>query len=167
MLRFFEDPLLSFTRGLLRLFYRLAFLLAAILVIAGLGAAIGILAGHVPEAAKTYDAQEALMLALAPLVLGIYGWFARLLAQIIDTVAAGDAFIRINAERLKRMAWLMLAMKLLVSVQDPVLNALFRHEVHSPFQYPSGGLIFPLTLFILARVFRQGAEMRDDLEGTV
>ena len=30
-----------------------------------------------------------------------------------------------------------------------------------------GGLILILTLFILARVFRHGAAMREDLEGTV
>jgi hypothetical protein len=30
-----------------------------------------------------------------------------------------------------------------------------------------GGLLLALTLFILARVFRQGAAMREDLEGTV
>jgi hypothetical protein len=29
------------------------------------------------------------------------------------------------------------------------------------------GVAFVLLLFILARVFRQGAAMRDDLEGTV
>lgn len=30
-----------------------------------------------------------------------------------------------------------------------------------------GGIILAITLFILARVFRQGAAMRNDLEGTV
>ena len=32
---------------------------------------------------------------------------------------------------------------------------------------PSGALILALILFVLARVFRRGADMRDGLEGTV
>jgi hypothetical protein len=30
-----------------------------------------------------------------------------------------------------------------------------------------GGIILVLTLFVLARVFKHGAAMREDLEGTV
>jgi hypothetical protein len=33
--------------------------------------------------------------------------------------------------------------------------------------FGGGGLLLTLVLFILARVFRKGAEMRADLEGTV
>jgi Zn-dependent protease with chaperone function len=35
------------------------------------------------------------------------------------------------------------------------------------FGFDFSGIILVVTLFILARVFRQGAEMRADLEGTV
>jgi hypothetical protein len=35
------------------------------------------------------------------------------------------------------------------------------------FAFWLGGVILSLTLFVLARVFRKGTDMREDLEGTV
>jgi hypothetical protein len=37
----------------------------------------------------------------------------------------------------------------------------------SRFGFSLGGVLLALVLFILARVFRQGAKMREELEGTV
>ena len=81
----------------------------------------------------------------------------------------------INARRLTAMAWLMLAVELLtipmaplgiylISVFDSAENSI---KADFSFDFDFSGLILVLTLFILARVFRQGAAMRDDLEGTV
>ena len=170
LLRFFDDPLLSLTKGLLRLMYRLTLGLAVFLAIVGIGVATFVLLGHPSPLAASHpelDPNYSLMLAFAPFVLATLGWFLLLLERIVGTVATGDAFVTANADRLIRMAWLMLALKLLAILQNPLLNAVFRHDVHSPFAYPNPSLLFPLTLFILARVFRQGAAMRDDLEGTI
>ena len=170
MLRFFDDPLLTLTKALLRISYGLLFFLAAVLLIIAVGVAIVTLTGYqspFAEAAPADRTSYLLVLMLAPPMLAIFGWFLRVLEQIVATVAAGDPFVPRNAERLNRMAWLMLALKALVLVQDPVINAIFDHSVRSPFHYPNPSLLFPLTLFILARVFRQGTAMREDLEGTV
>ena len=40
-------------------------------------------------------------------------------------------------------------------------------DLRADFGFSGGGLLLMLVLFILARVFRRGAEMREELEGTV
>ena len=40
-------------------------------------------------------------------------------------------------------------------------------DFEANFDISIGGILLPLVLFILARVFRRGAEMREELEGTV
>ena len=40
-------------------------------------------------------------------------------------------------------------------------------DVHFKAEMPLSGLFLALVLFILARVFREGTRMREDLEGTV
>lgn len=95
------------------------------------------------------------------------------LRRIIRTVGDGDPFVPINAQRLTAMAWLMLAIELLtipmavlgmylMTVLDPAEG-----EIREGFDYDFSGIILVVTLFILARVFRKGAQMREDLEGTV
>lgn len=113
-----------------------------------------------------------IVLLIAVVALGI--WFLLLLRQIVGTVAAGDPFIGDNAMRLSRMGWIALGAQAIsiplagsviwlagmVEDQDSVR---LDHDVGFDF----GGIILVLVLFILARVFRQGAAMREDLEGTV
>ena len=40
-------------------------------------------------------------------------------------------------------------------------------KIDTDFGFDGGGILLILILFILARVFRHGAAMREDLEGTV
>ncbi|WP_116091424.1 DUF2975 domain-containing protein [Sphingomonas crusticola] len=93
--------------------------------------------------------------------------FRRLLA-ILATLDAGDPFQLANAARLHHIAWALLAIQLL----DLCFGALALHIgsiAHKPIPWSFGltGWLAVLLLFILARVFRQGAEMRDEIEGTV
>jgi hypothetical protein len=90
----------------------------------------------------------------------------RLLA-IVDSVGAGDPFIRANAVRLQTIAWSLLALQLLnivvhVAVRAGSASAPFIHVGFS-----IAGWLSVLLLFVLARVFEQGAAMREDLEGTI
>lgn len=92
-----------------------------------------------------------------------------LLRRIVDSVAEGDPFIPENAERLRTMGWLTIAAQL-IGVPAAVIGswiALTLKDADFDFGVSLGGLLLALTLFILARVFRQGAAMREDLEGTV
>lgn len=115
-----------------------------------------------------------LILALLVLLAALFVFFGKLRA-IIATVGEGDPFAPANAQRLSRMAWLMLGVQFLIWPA-----ALFAAELadwasqYDDFQLDIGGDGFDLTgilliiiLFILARVFRHGAALREDLEGTV
>ena len=105
-------------------------------------------------------------------LMGLAVWFLRLLLKLIDSVGEGDPFAPINAVRLNRMAWLSLAGyvgAIPVAAMIMWLASVAREahaEVQSDFDL-GGSLLLPLVLFILARVFRHGAAMREDLEGTV
>lgn len=116
---------------------------------------------------------SAMMLMLA-VVLALAIWFLLLLRQIVSTVAAGDPFISDNADRLSRMGWIAVGVELLSVPLAGVLiwiagmvedndSVRLDHDVG----FSGGGIVLILVLFILARVFRQGARMREELEGTV
>lgn len=99
-------------------------------------------------------------------------FFLRHLRRIVDSVADGDPFVPINADRLRNMAWIALAMQVVLIAITPIIlwfDALpQKQNVH----HNSDGLSFALLvlallLFVLARVFRVGTAMRDELDGTV
>ena len=92
----------------------------------------------------------------------------RLLA-IVDTVREGDPFVVANAVRLQQIAWAVLALELMHLAVGIIAAAV--STVSVPLNFGWG---FSLTrwlavllLFVLARVFEQGARMREELEGTV
>jgi len=95
--------------------------------------------------------------------------FLQQLQKIIASLPDGDPFIDENAARLERMGWLALAMQVM-----GLLTTIYSFEVErlaSALEINSDvsieGVFLVLILFILARVFRHGAAMREDLEGTV
>jgi hypothetical protein len=93
--------------------------------------------------------------------------FRRLLAMV-ETVRAGDPFVAANAYRLHAIAWLLLGLQLLSIVIGAIARAISTPE--HPFEFGGlsiNGWLAVLLTFILARVFAEGALMREDLEGTV
>ena len=92
----------------------------------------------------------------------------RLLA-IVDTVSDGDPFVAVNAERLKTIAWAVLGLELLHLVVGAVAAAVSskEHPLDLDWNFSVTRWLAVLLLFVLARVFDQGARMRDELEGTV
>lgn len=93
---------------------------------------------------------------------------ARLLA-IVETVKVGNPFVMANAVRLKTIAWAILGLELMHFTAGAIAEGV--STAAAPLNISSG---FSLTrwlavllLFVLARVFEQGARMREDLEGTV
>ena len=91
--------------------------------------------------------------------------FARRLAQIVATVRHGDPFTLANAARLNRMAWLALGV-LAINITQTLMS-MYLPSNGMDTKMSLTGLVVGLLLFILARVFRHGAAMREDLEGTV
>jgi hypothetical protein len=88
---------------------------------------------------------------------------------MVETVRRGDPFIVANADRLRAVAWCLLALQLIGLVIAAIGKAISTpaHPLHLDAGFsPSGWLAVVLT-FLLARVFAEGALMREDLEGMV
>lgn len=109
---------------------------------------------------------------LVAVAMALTFFFLRDLRQIIESVAQGHPFDPTNADRLRRMAWLSIAFQIvLVPLTKLIIwfDALpYKPNVHHDSDGISiGGIVLTLVLFVLARVFRTGAAMQEDLEGTV
>jgi len=106
-------------------------------------------------------------LGLAAVALN-YVVLTRLLAMV-ETVRAGDPFVAANASRLQTIAWTLLAMQLLSMVIGAIAKGISTpaHPVNLDAGFSVNGWLAVLLTFLLARVFAEGALMREDLEGTV
>ena len=113
------------------------------------------------------------------IVAMLFVFFGKL-RRIIGTVGEGDPFQPENAQRLSLMAWLMLGTQLALIPAGAIAIPLASYAAavkesgieDVSFSFDSGGFdmtawLLVVILFILARVFRHGAAMREDLEGTV
>ena len=91
------------------------------------------------------------------------------LLAIIETVRAGDPFVAANASRLQAIAWALLILQCLGLVIAALADGLSTptHPVDLDAGFSVQGWLAVLLTFVLARVFAEGALMRDDLEGTV
>lgn len=176
MSSFRSDPLLGLARGLLVFFMAVFIVATAACLIAAPAVLVmqhEIIAEIAKEAPKFANAEfvwalAGLLIAVAALVSATW-YFTLKLKQIVDSVAAGDPFIPENAERLKVMAWISISLQF-IGIPVTVFAAWISDNVR-PTEIDSAisgnGLLLALVLFILARVFRTGARMREDLEGTV
>lgn len=113
----------------------------------------------------------AMLTGMALLALGFR--FFQELRGIIDSVDVGEPFRPENADRLSRMGWISVIVHVGVL---PIAGlslwlAPYADKVGQDVDVGAGvdisGVLLTLILFILARVFRHGAEMREELEGTV
>ena len=109
------------------------------------------------------------VLVLAAGIVALSFLFLRHLRRIVDTVRQGDPFIPENAVRLRTMGWLSIALQVIMLFAGALTLWLEEatRDLEANFDVSIGGVLLPLVLFILARVFRRGAEMREELEGTV
>src|SRR5262245_39110247 len=92
----------------------------------------------------------------------------RLLAMV-ETVRAGDPFVASNADRLKTIAWTLLALQVLSIVIGTIAKWVSTpaHPVRLDAGFSVNGWLAVLLIFLLARVFAEGTRMREDLAGTV
>ena len=93
----------------------------------------------------------------------------RRLQEIVETVSTGDPFVLLNAERLKTIAWTILGLEMLHFAIGIIARSVSTktHPLDLDWNFNFMRWLVVLMLFVLARVFEQGARMRDDLEGTV
>ena len=121
-----------------------------------------------PEAERLVMGLRAIaVLGLAAIPLN-YVFLKRLLAMV-ETVRAGDPFVAANASRLQAIAWVLLALQLLSLVIGAIAKTVSTpaHPLHVDAGFSISGWLAVLLTFLLARVFAEGALMREDLEGTV
>lgn len=98
-----------------------------------------------------------------PMIAAVHVLLSRLLAMV-ETVRTGDPFVPENAVRLKTIAWCVLATELLhltYGILAAAMNAA-GSNVEWKFSGMTGWLAVVL-LFVLARVFQEGTQMREDL----
>lgn len=120
------------------------------------------------------DTERLVMGLRAIAVLGLvviplnYAILKRLLA-IVQTVREGDPFVAANASRLQAIAWVLLALQIISLVIGAIAKAVSTpaHPLHLDAGFSINGWLAVLLTFLLARVFAEGAVMREDLEGTV
>ncbi len=176
--RFTSDPLLAALRVFL-------FVGIAVLCFAGIVLAVGaplvlimpnrVLAELAMEGAASLAGVPpllALLLAGFAGICALVAHFFHLLLKITDTVRAGDPFTPSNATRLSRMAWtatLAYLLTLVLAVPATWVDEQLGEQssLSIAAQFDIGSILLILVLFILARVFRQGAAMRADLDGIV
>ena len=97
----------------------------------------------------------------------------RATSGIVDTAIAGDPFVADNAERLKRIGWLLLGIMVVQFLSATMVVAIAPDNNIAGHIDPGDGgpsltgLLAVLLIFVLARIFRHGTEMRAELEGTV
>jgi hypothetical protein len=91
------------------------------------------------------------------------------LLMIVETVGTGNPFVAANAARLQSIAWALLALELAHYAVGAVAAGLSSAglPVDISWGFSLTRWLAVLLLFVLARVFEQGARMREDLEGTV
>jgi hypothetical protein len=97
-----------------------------------------------------------------------HGILRRLLAMV-ETVRAGDPFVATNAQRLRTIAWSLLALQLLSIVIGTIGKSISTpaHPINLDAGFSTAGWLAVILTFVLARVFAEGTNMRDDLAGTV
>ena len=118
-----------------------------------------------PEVTIAVESLVALILVMGFLA---FRWLMRL-RRIVDSVGQGDAFSAANARRLSEMGWLTVGIEVLSIPAGLAAHFVTTHfdKNHIDIGLSLGGLLMALVLFILARVFREGTAMREELEGTV
>lgn len=172
MTRSYADPL-ALSRRVLRALIKLNLLMGA-LILALLIASL-VSEAWVMKALGAGQGNSTLFLGMRLImVIGIaavpvvHFVLTRLLA-IVETVGAGNPFVLPNAARLQRIAWAVLALELMhfavgaiaANVSTPAA------PLNISWGFSLTRWLAVLLLFVLARVFEQGARMREELEGTV
>lgn len=128
--------------------------------------AVGLPLGH-PLADPAWHPFSARIIGLVVLAI-IAGGISDIL-RVIASVARHEPFAAENAGHIERLAWR------LVQLQGMALIARWAHvgiggDVNGfdiSIGFSGNTIVFALILFVLARVFRHGNRLQDEIEGTV
>lgn len=173
-----KDPLLATVQVLIVLIQILA-IFAMVMIGIGIGALVSVqnaeITAKIAEAGAPAGAFWLLIGAMASIfvLLMLALRFFKELSGIANSVGEGNPFQIENASRLTRMGWISIAGQCLGAILaglsiwfEPYLEKA-GHHAEFGFGIEITGVLLTLILFVLARVFRHGAAMREELEGTV
>ena len=120
------------------------------------------------------DAERVIFGLRAIAVLGLVGvplhyLILKRLVAMVETVRDGDPFVAANAERLLAIGWILVVLQVMAIVIGLIADSIStpEHPVKIGAGFSLTGWLAVLLTFVLARVFAEGAVMREDLEGTV
>jgi hypothetical protein len=121
-----------------------------------------------PETAPLIRGMQAMAL-LGLVTIPLHYVVLRRLLDLVESVRVGAPFIGENAARLQSIAWAMLGLQLLSVVIGAIAKGVStdKHPLRVDAGFSTAGWLAVLLLFVLARVFAEGARMREELEGTV
>jgi DUF2975 family protein len=166
---------LALSRRILRAVIALNLLmgfLILVLLIASLvaeGPVMGALGVPAASSSSTLILGMHLIMVIGIAVVPVVHFVLTRLLTIVETVKLGNPFVTANAARLRSIAWAVLGLELthfvVGAIAASVSSAAVPLNIGWGFSLTSWLVV--LLLFVLARVFEQGALMRQDLEGTV
>lgn len=107
------------------------------------------------------------LLLCIPIAIAAHAIFTRLIAMI-DATRAGAAFTLDNARRLRAIGWWLLVTQVIDAGYGWLAFEMARASDEVLGWQPSlTAWLAVLLLFVLARIFEQGAAMHDELEQTI
>jgi hypothetical protein len=170
----YPDPL-ALSRRVLRVLTKLNLLMGALilaLLIASLIAEAPVMrALGVPPAhfSSMLFVGMRLIMVLGICAVPIVHFVLTRLLTIVETVRVGNPFVPANAARLQGIAWAVLGLELVHFAVGAVAASISSAAVplNISWGFSLTRWLAVLLLFVLARVFEQGARMREELEGTV
>ncbi len=179
-----KDPVLAISKLLIRFmqFFSIAGMLAlaagAVSVLVWQETLLGELRPAYPDISGSFPwLISAFLLSMIPLI-GLFWLQLSRLRAIVGTVDEGNPFARINGQRMRLIAILIIAQQFAVLLIMPLVAAIQSAAgrfvgqggdelATMDFDMSLTALLVALLLIILGRVFEQGADMQDELEGTV
>jgi len=177
-----DRKLFEVTQWVLRAGIIVTMLLIGLFVLGVGGTIYGLSASSLPldkiehATGVTMTADEIGRMALAALAgaiaaLALVQFILRALQRVVASASVGDPFIETNAVELVRVAWLLLGVNVIDSLIKPIVYLLgpaaMRAKVHDMVHVSVTGLFAVLLIFVLAKIFRRGSDMRAELAGTI
>ncbi len=171
-----SDPLLSLGRLIARVLMGLCVIVSLIMVVVlatGLTVQRSEMMDRAAAASGGTMGYPSILLAITLVIALMASAFLFLLqlVRMIGSVEQGDPFQPSNADRLRRMGWLTIVSQLILFIlawigaglDGPRPPVMIEDALNAAF----GSVLLTIALFVLARIFRRGTEMRDELEGTI
>ncbi len=179
-----EDLVLKSARLLLG-FFRFAVIFASVVLVLSLPA-MAIFGQHIladvgeqfvnPPSASVLWVSAGFVMVLLLIMLLCYFTIDRL-RKVLASVREGDPFNRTNGLRLRGMGIAIFVIQILSALLGALIGVIIsllgemkegeQMVVSGEFGLSLSGILLVLLLIVLARVFDRGADMRDELEGTI